>query len=207
MRSRIFLIFFVVISMLSSCKGSISDRSGCNRIKDDSIRKKIVWINKGVALQHIIDSLKINTDSIKVLIIKSDYELSLWYGKEKIKNYPVVLGFNPVDDKRREGDGCTPEGFFHIKDKYPHRSWSKFIWIDYPTADSYRKHNEAKRKGKIPKSAKIGGDIGIHGVPEGCDNYIDDGENWTLGCISLKTKDINEIYEIFSKATIIEIRR
>jgi murein L,D-transpeptidase YafK len=207
MKTKIYLFLLIIISALSSCKGNVGVITGCTRVKDDSIHKKTVWVNKGVPLKRIIDSLKIDTDSIKVLIIKSDYELSLWYGKTKLKNYPVVLGFNPVDDKRREGDGCTPEGFFHIKDKYPHRSWSKFIWISYPTSDSYKKHNEAKQKGDIPKSAKIGGDIGIHGVPEGCDNYIDDMENWTLGCISLKTADINEIYDIFSKKTVIEIRK
>lgn len=191
---------------MSSCRGNNIIKFGCTRDPGDTIRKKIVWVNKDKPLKHIIDSLNINTDSIKVLIIKSDYELSLWFGNTKLKNYPVVLGFNPIDDKRREGDGCTPEGFFKIKDKYPHKSWSKFIWISYPTADSYRKHNDAKQKGKISKSAKIGGDIGIHGVPDGCDYMIDDKENWTLGCISLKTKDINEIYDIFSKVTVIEIR-
>lgn len=207
MRLNKTIIFLFLCCIIYSCNGNHSLKFGCNKEPGDSIKKQTVWLNKNIKLKHLLDSLKINSDSIKVLIIKSDYELSLWYGKTKLKNYPVVLGFNPTDDKRREGDGCTPEGFFRMKDKYPHKSWSKFIWINYPTADSYKKHNEAKQKGKIPKSAKIGGDIGIHGVPEGSDNAIDDRDNWTLGCISLKTADINEIYDIFSKFTVIEIRK
>jgi murein L,D-transpeptidase YafK len=50
-----------------------------------------------------------------------------------IKQYPVVLGGNPVDDKLLQGDLCTPEGNFLIHAKYPHKSWEKFIWINYPT--------------------------------------------------------------------------
>lgn len=33
--------------------------------------------------------------------------------------------------------------------------------LDYPTADSWKKHNQAKKEGLIPSNAKIGGDIKI----------------------------------------------
>jgi murein L,D-transpeptidase YafK len=156
-------------------------------------------------LKFLVDSLKINSQSLKFLIDKSDYELSVWHDSTKIKSYPVVFGRNPVDDKLMEGDRCTPEGKFKMISKYPHSWWSKFIWIDYPTVDSWRKHNDAKTKGKIPAKSKIGGEIGIHGVPDDSDYLIDEKKNWTWGCISLKTKDINEIYPYFNKNTVIEI--
>jgi len=59
--------------------------------------------------------------------------------------------------------------------------------------------------GLIPKKATIGGEIGIHGVPKGYDYLIDEKENWTLGCISLKTNDINELYDAVSYHTKIYI--
>jgi murein L,D-transpeptidase YafK len=159
-------------------------------------------------LKFLLDSLKINPQTLSFLVVKSKYEMSVWNGSMKIKTYPVVFGTNPVDDKLREGDRCTPEGKFKIKSKYPHASWSKFIWIDYPNADSWKKHNAAKKNGLIPQNATIGGEVGIHGVPEGSDFAIDQKNNWTWGCISLKTKDINEIYPYFnSNSTIVEIRK
>lgn len=75
-----------------------------------------------------------------------------------------------------------------------YKAWSKFICLDYPNKESFKKHQLAKLKNIIPKNAKIGGEVGIHGVPEGMDELIDKKINWTWGCISMKTKDINEIY-------------
>jgi len=184
--------------------------SGCKEFNNKKVTTSIpefIKLNQDKPLSYLIDSLKINTDCLKVIIIKKKYELSIWYNTLKLKNYIIVLGGNPTDDKLRQGDECTPEGIFHIKDKYPHKSWAKFIWIDYPNKDSWKKHNDAKKNGKIPKNASIGGDVGIHGVPEGYDYYIDSCINWTLGCIALKRADINEIYPIFSKKTVIEIRK
>ena len=148
----------------------------------------------------------INKDSISIIINKSEYKLTILYNEKKIKSYPIVFGSNPVDDKLRQGDSCTPEGIFKVRAFYPHKSWSKFIWIDYPTANSWEKHNAAKTSGKITENASIGGEIGIHGVPAGYDNMIDEKYNWTLGCISLKNTDVNEIYNIIKVGTKIEIR-
>lgn len=169
--------------------------------------KKVDYYNYEIPLSKLIDSLDINPNSIRVLIDKSDYKLSILTQNKIIKEYPVVFGGNPNDDKLMEGDQCTPEGIFHIVSKYPHKEWSKFIWLDYPTKDSWEKHNKAKDEAKIPRDAKIGGEIGIHGVPAGFDTAIDLRQNWTLGCISLKNKDINEIYPYFNEETIIEIRK
>ena len=142
---------------------------------------------------------------ISILIDKSRYRLTVYYQGNPIKSYPVVLGGNPTGDKLREGDRRTPEGLFKIRDLYPHQSWSKFLWIDYPTPASWRKHLQAKQQRKLSSSATIGGEIGIHGVPEGADDLIDEGTNWTLGCISLKNKDVDELYQVVQVGTIVEI--
>jgi len=158
-------------------------------------------------LSILLDSLNKHNKPISILIDKSDYILSIMIDSSTIKQYPVVLGGNPKDDKLREGDQCTPEGTFKVRDKYPHSSWSKFIWIDYPNESSRKKHSAAKEDGIIPNESNIGGEIGIHGVPDGRGMLIDMKVNWTLGCISLKNKDINDFYPFVSKETIIIIRK
>ncbi len=162
------------------------------------------FINFEKQISELIEN--INKDSISLLIEKSEYKLTVLYNEQKIKSYPVVFGSNPSNDKLQKGDSCTPEGLFKVRAYYPHKSWSKFIWIDYPTEDSWGKHNSAKSNGLISESASIGGEIGIHGVPEGSDSMIDEKYNWTLGCISLKNSDVNEIYKIIKVGTKIEIR-
>jgi L,D-transpeptidase catalytic domain len=142
---------------------------------------------------------------ISILIEKSRHRLTIYQNKIAIKSYPVVFGDNPKGDKFIEGDRRTPEGIFHLKDLYPHPQWSKFLWLDYPNAASWRKHLTAKQTGKIPWYTSIGKDVGIHGVPTNSDKLIDAQVNWTWGCISLKTADVNEIYLVSRSGTLVEI--
>ncbi len=145
--------------------------------------------------------------SVRILIDKSDYELSVFAADTLVKKYQVVFGGNPIDDKEKEGDKRTPEGVFGVRDKYPHRSWEKFIWIDYPNAESWKKFNKRKANGIIKDGETIGGEVGIHGVPKGMDHVIDEKQNWTLGCISMKNDDVNEIYPYITKKTKITIQK
>ena len=94
----------------------------------------------------------------------------------------------------QQGDRKTPEGTFTFRSKRVHAKWHKFIWVDYPNAESWRRFRERQRSGSIGAKADIGGEIGIHGVPEGMDHWIDAGEDWTWGCIALKNADVDEIY-------------
>lgn len=152
-----------------------------------------------------LSQLPANMKITSLEIFKSRYRLYAYHKNLVVKSYPVVFGFNPVDDKLMEGDGCTPEGEFKIKTKYPHKKWSKFIWLDYPNAQSQKKHAEAKKAKLIPAKATIGGSVGIHGVPYMTDISISQRVNWTLGCISLKNKDIDELYQNVDNNTMVKI--
>jgi len=156
-------------------------------------------------LQSIVQERKIPKNELKIVIDKSDYQLSVFYKTEKLITYPCVFGFEAVDDKHQEGDGCTPEGTFGIRSKYAHKSWSYFIWIDYPNKESWRRFNARKASGELDQSASIGGEVGIHGVPEGMDDLISKRQNWTLGCISLTTAHITDLYKSIGDGTKIEI--
>ena len=163
-------------------------------------------LNYDLSLTNILGS-NVDKNQISILIEKSKYRLTVYFERKPVKSYPVVFGNNPVDDKLKEGDLRTPEGIFKIKDLYLHPSWSKFLWIDYPNKSSWRKHTKAKLEGKIGWQDTIGGEVGIHGVPKNSDNLIDDGLNWTWGCISLKNKDVDDLYEFVQKGTEVEIIR
>jgi hypothetical protein len=157
--------------------------------------------------RSLVDLLgdRVNKSSLSILIEKSKYRLTIYRDKQPLKSYPIVLGDHPTGEKFSEGDRRTPEGIFQIKALYPHAQWSKFLWFDYPNADSWRKHLAAKKTGKIPWYKPIGRDVGIHGVPVNSDNLVDRQVNWTWGCISLKTADVDEIYSVSRSGTLVEI--
>jgi murein L,D-transpeptidase YafK len=193
---------------------------GCSRTSDQkttlehkapvelvSEEVQLRWKNENIPIQKLLDSLNIKVSSLHIEIEKLNYRLGVYSDTILLKSYPVVFGSNPEDDKLKRGDSCTPEGEFKIRSKYPHAKWSKFIWIDYPNESSWKKHNDAKQKGLIAANADPGGEIGIHGVPEGADYAIDYRQNWTLGCISMKNKHVDEVYPIFHKDIIVEIRK
>ncbi len=159
------------------------------------------------SLTHLLQQEKYIADDIVLLIDKSEYTLQFQVHGKTIKTYPVVFGGNPIDDKRMEGDNCTPEGNFTIRDLYPHAKWSKFIWVNYPTGESQKKYDASKLAGEIPFNATIGGEIGIHGVPNNMNAIIDNKTNWTKGCISLKNADVDEIFEFVEIGTRILIQK
>jgi murein L,D-transpeptidase YafK len=145
--------------------------------------------------------------SVSIVIDKSDYELSIYDDKGWYATYPVVFGNNSLADKKMEGDKNTPEGSFKIASKRVHDKWSRFLAIDYPTRESYDKFNRRKEKGEIPANARIGGGIGIHGTWPHEDFVVDRYKNWTLGCISMKCSDVQEIYKYSNVGTRVTIKK
>lgn len=154
-------------------------------------------------LAVLFDSLGIAPASAGLHVDKAARILSVVYQGAVLKSYPCVLGEVPVGDKRMEGDRRTPEGKFTFRDKYPHRQWHKFAWIDYPNTESRRRFAERKRAGEIPAEAGIGGEIGIHGVPAGMDHWIMQGADWTFGCIALRNADLDEIWPCIVPGTTV----
>ena len=142
-----------------------------------------------------------------VVIDKSDYELMLYEDGEWIATYPVVFGNKDQGDKMMEGDKRTPEGNFRITDKRKHAEWGFFLLLDYPNADSKTRFSDRKKLGQIPKTARIGGGIGIHGTRRHEEYAVDRFMNWTEGCISVKYSHISELYEMLPLGTPVEIRK
>ena len=144
---------------------------------------------------------------IYILIDKSDYELSVYDDKGWYATYPVVFGNNSLSDKKMEGDKNTPEGTFHIIRKRIHEKWDRFMALDYPNQESIEKFNSRKERGEIPANARIGGGVGIHGTWPHEDFVVDRYKNWTMGCISMKRADVEEIYNFSPTGTKVIIRK
>lgn len=156
-------------------------------------------------LKQQLSGKRFDGSRVSLRVEKSKFLLTVVYRGRAVRSYPVVLGTDPVGNKRFEGDGRTPEGDFKIVDiRSPHK-WSKFLLLSYPTAASRRRFAAARSAGRIPVGATVGGYIGIHGVPKGHDGAIDSHQNWTAGCVSLKTHDIDEIASVCRRGTLVRI--
>jgi murein L,D-transpeptidase YafK len=142
-----------------------------------------------------------------IIIDKTKYELSVFDAQGWLATYPVVFGSRDLGDKMMAGDRKTPEGVYTLVSKRLHPKWDRFMMLDYPTKDDYTKFVYRKQQGLIPVNAKLGGGIGIHGVWPHEDYTIDQYQNWTEGCISMKNKDVEELYNIIPVGTKIYIRR
>jgi murein L,D-transpeptidase YafK len=141
-----------------------------------------------------------------ILIDKTEYELNVYDDDGWYATYPVVFGSKSLTDKMMEGDRKTPEGSYKIVSKRPHEKWGQIMLIDYPTKADVQKFNERKAKGLLPKGAKIGGGIGIHGTWPRDEMVVDYFQNWTNGCIALKREEMTEIYSMIPIGTKVTIQ-
>ncbi len=127
-----------------------------------------------------------NVDSI--VIYKSKRQMKVYNQSALLKTYKVSLGPKPIGAKHFEGDGKTPEGMYHVDGKNPHSQYHKCLGVSYP---SERDRIYARKAGK-----PTGGDIKIHGLPngKGALSAIFKAEDWTAGCIALDDQEIDELY-------------
>lgn len=176
---------------------------GLMRVTQTIIEPKKMAV--GVFVPVRVDTLR--KDSMVVLIDKSDYVLQVWYRRKMIRSYKAVFGPNPLQNKVMEGDRNTPEGNFKIATKNSSSKYDKFMGLNYPNDSSMARFNRMKASGQLPASARIGGDVGIHGIWPGGDDMIQLGIGWTDGCIALKNKDIEDLFSLLTVGTKVVIRK
>ncbi len=139
-----------------------------------------------------------DTKADKILIEKEKRQLYLLKNGKKLKNYRISLGFNPVGHKEKQGDGKTPEGLYKIELKNPNSNYHFSLKVSYPNKTD-REH--AKEMGVSP-----GGDIMIHGLPNGFNiGNMQRMVDWTAGCIAVTNNEIEEIEQLVDVGTPIEI--
>jgi hypothetical protein len=111
--------------------------------------------------------------------------------------YPMALGQNPITAKRQEGDACTPEGKYRVINKLAHSQYYKAFLINYPNEQDRVRFLRAKQRQEIPTAATIGGLVEIHG--RGI------GQNWTLGCMALNDRDMDQLWPDINLGTAVTI--
>jgi murein L,D-transpeptidase YafK len=98
------------------------------------------------------------------------------------------------------GDRRTPEGLFYIEDRNPNSRFHLSLRISYPDA-AHRARAEAL--GVSP-----GGDIMIHGLPNGQGKIgaAHRAYDWTNGCVALTDEEIEELWNTVPIGTPVEIK-
>jgi murein L,D-transpeptidase YafK len=210
--SLIFYAFLVLTLALSGCAGGrkqpLATTGEIPVIPPDYKPKQTKLTEEQKHIKLVLKKNgfgKIGRRPTVIVVRKQPRKLTIYKGLTPLKTYPVVLGANPRNDKLCQGDRCTPEGVYRVVCKFDHLRWDKFILLDYPNTQNWLKFSKAKKKGKVPFDARIGGDIGIHGTHDPFKNVI--GEDWTLGCVSMLNQHIQEIYPLVDDNTLVVIKR
>jgi murein L,D-transpeptidase YafK len=149
----------------------------------------------------------------RIVVYKSERKLEFYSDQTLLRTYRIGLGFSPVTDKQREGDGATPEGEFYVFVKNNKSAYYLSLGVSYPNAEDAARglrdglitkaqHDaivEAHRKKTAPPQyTKLGGLIYIHGHGATSD--------WTLGCVALENEDMKELYDAVPLGTPVTIK-
>jgi len=143
---------------------------------------------------------------------KAGRTMSACSGDRELSTWDVGLGFEPVGDKVRLGDGRTPEGTFAVIARNPESSFHLSFGLSYPDAEDAERGLAAgliteeqaeaivaaDHSGAIPPwNTSLGGNIAIHGGGPGYD--------WTLGCIAVDDVVMDQLWEVTRTGTRVRI--
>jgi murein L,D-transpeptidase YafK len=135
-----------------------------------------------------------------VVIEKKAHRLTLYHMGRPLRSYLVALGAQPMGDKLSAGDRRTPEGVFSVEDRNPFSQYHLSLRLSYPDS-AHRARAEAA--GVSP-----GGDIMIHGLPNGRGKTgaFHRTADWTNGCVALTDEEIEEIWNVVPIGTPVQIK-
>ena len=134
-----------------------------------------------------------------VVVDKSERTLWVYQDGKAIRTYRgLQFGDAPRGHKRFQGDEKTPEGRYTLDYANPQSSYYLSLHVSYPNAQD---RAYARARGRSP-----GGDIFLHGQPNGMpfDERVEG--DWTDGCIALSNREIAEIWSLVPDGTPIHIR-
>lgn len=135
----------------------------------------------------------------QVLVRKTERRLYLMADDEVVRSYRIGLGDNPSGHKLFEGDERTPEGDYTLDWRNSNSDFYKSIHVSYP--------NKQDRELAAAWGLDPGGSIMIHGQPNDAGKwafaYI--GLDWTDGCIAVSNEEMDEIWQLVSDGTPIQI--
>ena len=136
----------------------------------------------------------------RIIIYKRARTMELIRAGKVLKTYKIALGGEPVGPKTRQGDHRTPEGVYVIDSRNAHSQFHRSLHISYPNAA------DKERARKL--GVATGGDIYIHGLPNGYGfiGAAHRARDWTDGCIAVTDHEIEEIWLLVDNGTPVEIQ-
>ncbi len=151
-------------------------------------------------------------NSPKIIVKKSERLLELWDGDRLYGSYSIGLGWEPIGDKKKEGDGRTPQGTYYVCTRNENSRFYLSLGVSYPNKEDAK---EALDEGTIDQSTfeeiadaidnqsqppwytAMGGEIMIHGMGGESD--------WTAGCIAVNNEVMDILWEFCPTKTPIII--
>jgi len=135
-----------------------------------------------------------------ILVDKVAHILYVYQSGNAIRSYEAEFGPNWMAHKETAGDRATPEGNYHITSKKDrgNTTYHKALLLDYPNAEDRIRFAAKKSKGLISRRSGIGNLIEIHGNGG-------KGFDWTIGCVGLKDRDIDDLCRLVGAGTRVTI--
>ena len=136
----------------------------------------------------------------EVRVIKSTRKLYLLRDDTVFRSYDISLGAAPKGHKSHEGDERTPVGRYLIDWRNDSSVAHLSLHISYP--------NAADKAAAQSVNLDPGGDIMIHGMPNGWGflGRFQTAWDWTNGCIAVNNAEMREIWSLVPNNTPIEIK-
>jgi murein L,D-transpeptidase YafK len=140
------------------------------------------------------------TKADQVIVVKSQRTLTLLAQGKVLRSYKVALGATPVGAKEQQGDHKTPEGHYILDRRNAKSRFYKSIHVSHPS--------EQEKQKAAQRGVSAGGDIMIHGLPNGFGwlGATHRNMDWTDGCIAVTDAEMDEIWELVPDGTSIEIQ-
>lgn len=139
-------------------------------------------------------------DADRIIVHKKARTMDLMRAGYVLKTYKIALGGEPVGPKTRQGDHRTPEGVYVIDSRNAHSQFHRSLHISYP--------NAADRERARKLGVATGGDIYIHGLPNGY-GFVGSAHrarDWTDGCVAVTDSEIWEVWKLVDNGTPVEIQ-
>src|SRR5271169_1385642 len=151
----------------------------------------------------LIGMLAVESQAAKadhVMVVKSERTLTLLSHGKVLHTYKVAPGGSPVGAKEQQGDHKTPEGHYILDRRNAKSRFYKAIHVSYP--------NEKDKQRAAQRGVSAGGDIMIHGLPNGFGwlGATHRARDWTDGCVAVTNAEMDEIWDSVPNGTPIEIR-
>jgi len=227
---------YVGSTTIPDFNGGAGKQGFCSRLMqvENLIRKMCTLVNAGIpaSLFWCVVALVLTLSGARdvvagesdtwVLIDIGKMKLSVLQGDVVRRTYRnISIGRGGSTAEKKQHDGKTPLGKFHIVRMTTDTPFHRFFGLDYPDLE---RAERARQTGIInqtryaairqtiqtrqvpPQETALGGYIGIHGIGEGS-GVIHEDFNWTKGCIALTNAQIDDLSNWLRIGTKVVIRR